>query len=493
MKKVGKYLAISMLLLLGLCCVGVLYIFFIPNASLFNITYINHNNQIKSSVYNAEEISHVVVNSRAYDVEVVASNNDEIQLEVYSNSFGFTLTKNENVNLSASVSNSVLTFNVKESYGAAIKNNSRIKLHVSSNFPVDLTLSNKSATTIINSDDVKIKNLTYSSNNGNFYFNKGQINETINLDINKANFYISNTVKTNINNVKLKLSSGKFYANNQKLGEVELLKNSRGVVNIKECTRFTENISSAGGQINIEKASYVNILTSDSIISINEITDGANIELTASGKVSIQTLKTISSIKTNSGDIFVNNAESNLTLHSNSGNIKVNSAQTIVSVNTISGKAEIFFNENAESFKNSTDGFTYRVLNARVKNGTLIATGVEHLGLVKDAEGVDVGEGVEITGSGKITIKMNNVFGENQIIGNNGNVNMVINKQSVYTLLTESETGNVRVNLTQIIQYGGYNTTTLTETNVNCKNSENKLSVKTTNGSLFVYDTNFAN
>ena len=40
MKNVWKYVTISFLLLLGLGCAGVLYIFFVPGADIFHITYI---------------------------------------------------------------------------------------------------------------------------------------------------------------------------------------------------------------------------------------------------------------------------------------------------------------------------------------------------------------------------------------------------------------------------------------------------------------------
>ena len=97
MKSFGKYLTISLLLILGLGCVGVLYLFFIPNSSLFNITYINHHKKYNSKLYTPSEINHIVVNSRSYDVVVEATDNDQIKLEVDSRSFGFVLTKNQNL------------------------------------------------------------------------------------------------------------------------------------------------------------------------------------------------------------------------------------------------------------------------------------------------------------------------------------------------------------------------------------------------------------
>ena len=97
MKNVVKYVTITLLMLLGLCCVGVLYLFFIPNSSIFNITYINHSELSTSKVYAANEVSHVVLNSRAYDIQVVSTKKENVKVEVFANSFGFVLTKNENV------------------------------------------------------------------------------------------------------------------------------------------------------------------------------------------------------------------------------------------------------------------------------------------------------------------------------------------------------------------------------------------------------------
>ncbi len=487
MKKVGKYLVITLLLLLGLCCVGVLYLFFIPNSNLFNITYINHNKLIKSDIYSTEDVEHIVINSRAYDIEIVTAKEDEIRLEVFSNSFGFVLTKNENPNLTTSIKNKILTFDVKEPYGAAINNNSYVKLFLSPEDAVDLTINNKSASTKINSENLIINNLTYSTISGNFDFKSGSITGDMNLDINRSTFKIYENVTTNKNNLKLKVSSGKLYAEKEELGNVEVLENNRGVISLMNCSRFTEKVKSAGDQIYLNKASYVNILTSDTNVTVNEVTDGADIELTGSGKVNVTTLKAISIIKTNSGNISVTNAESNLTVHSNSGNIKVDSANTLVSTKTKSGNINITFNENAKSYKDSTASTIYRMLIAKIEDGQLTATGVEHIGVTSDSEGI------EITGKGKVKLAMHNVYGSNEIVGNNGNINAIINKDSVYTLTTISETGSVRVNLTQIIQYGGYTLKESTQTNVNCKEVANDtLVISTTKGNLSVLDTNFA-
>ena len=486
MKSFGKYITISLLLILGLFCVGVLYLFFIPNSSLFNVTYINHHKKYNSNLYTASEINHVVVNSRSYDVFVETTDKDEIKLEIDSRSFGFVLTKNEQLDFTATVKDKVLTFDIKEPYGAAVKNNSSITLKLSSTRSVDLTLNNTSATTTISSDKVLINNLNYSSKSGEMNFEKATINGKMNLNINKGKFTISKDVVTSKNDMTLKLTSGRIYAKETVLGDVEILKNNRGIITLNECERLTQNAPTAGGVIKINKASYMNFLTGDTKITVNEISQGADIEIKKSGSIKIGTLKSISIITTKSGNITIDNAESNLTAHSDTGNITVKKATTIVSTKTNYGQISVTFGDEVKSYSESADGFFYRVLNAEIKNGKLTAKGVDHLGIVSE------NEGIKVTGNGRINLTMNDVLGGNEVLGKNGSVNIVVNKDSKYALMTKSESGNVRVNLAQIIQYNGYTDKAFTQTNVNCETSTNTFVASTNDGDLKILDTNFA-
>lgn len=485
MKKVGKYLIITLLLLLGLCCVGVLYLFFIPNSSLFNITYINNNSTIKSSYYDHTGISEIELNSRSYDIEIVEAKNERIYCEVYSNSFGFVLTKNETASVSASLSNNTLTFNVKEPYGFATKNSSYIKLYVPASISFDLTLNNKSATTSINSSNIKVNNLEYSTEKGKFNFTNGTILGSLNLNLNKSIFTISKDVATNANNVKLKVTTGKFLAENSVLGNISIEQNSRGVINVFECNRLDESITSAGGQITITNISQINVSSSDTNITLGSVASGANIQLTGTGSVKISNINAVSYVTTNSGSVEISNSESNLTLQSDTGNIIVRSAKTTISTKSNYGNIEVYFNENADSYMNNSNA---RVLYAEIKNGTLTAAGVEHLGSVSSSAET----GIVVTGNGRVNIRMNNVYGVNSIDGNNGNVNVVVNKDSAYVLTTISTLGNVRVNLTQTTQYNGYTKKDYETTYVNCSSSSNSLLVSTNQGDLTILDTNFA-
>ena len=199
MKKVGKYIILTFLLLIGLGCVGILYLFFVPGASLFNITYINLNKKETVLAVKVSEINVINLNSRAYDVNIVPSKDDNVSVEIFSNNFGFVLVKNKATVASTSIKDNVLNIDIAEAYGFATKNNSYINLYIPSESPIDLNLSNKKAQTSINSGLIDINNLSYKTNKGNFNFKAGKINGKLSLDIGKSTFILNKNVMLNKN------------------------------------------------------------------------------------------------------------------------------------------------------------------------------------------------------------------------------------------------------------------------------------------------------
>ena len=473
MKKVWKYIIISLLLLLGLCCIGILYLFFIPNSTLFHITYVNHNKKYHSAYYQADEVSHISLNSRKYNVNVLSSEEDTIYVELYCNSFGFVLTKNENPEISSFLRDQVLTFNIKETYGFAIHNESYVNLYLPKSKTFNLELTNEKAETKIKSSDVHINNLSYKTNKGDFKFVAGTIDGTLLLNLNKSHFEISPNVQTNSNNVELKLTTGRFKSNNI-LGNVEIKENKRGVISINECYNLRAITATSGGQIYINKTSFVNVVSSDTIINIDTVEHVADITLTKSGSITINNLQDNSFLATTDGKIVVNNAASSLVLSSTHGNILVKSAKDKVNVSTQYGTAEIYFSEDA----------TNRTLYAKIHDGKLIANGVESVG----SADIDSSQGINITGNGRINLTMKNVLGTNKINGKNGNIFIIVESTAEYILKTSSSTGNVRVNLCQISNSKGYTTKSEVETKVNCSSSSNNLTVRTENGDLTLLD-----
>ena len=121
-----------------------------------------------------------------------------------------------------------------------------------------------------------------------------------------------------------------------------------------------------------------------------------------------------------------------------------------------------------------------------MKNGKLNAKNLESITLM-------------ITGNGRADLYLSDVVGTSYIKGNTGSIFIKVNKLSKYKLLTTSET-DVRVNLAQIPEFGGYTDKVLEQPiYVNCTEAEhtqnystNYLEVSTTTGKLTILDTNFA-
>lgn len=488
MKKIWKYIVISLLLTLGLFCVGILYIFFVPGATLFNITYINYNKHQESNKYLADYASNIVINSRAYETKVYYSEDETIYLKAYSNSFGFVHKANNRFEVKTKQDYSTLTFTVIEPHGFATNNNSYIELFLPETQTYNLTISNFKAKTTINSAKVKINNLTYSTTKGDFNFAKGELKGNLNLNLNKSDFKISKDVITNENDVNLKISTGSFSARNSNLGDVSISSNTRGKINLGECKDIRSNHKSSGGQISATKVQHVSITAGDTIVSLDEVTNAASIDMKNSGRVSIKKLSGVSSISTNSGNINLGTTLSPVTVKSESGNIKITDAYKTISLTSNYGDSTVSFSESAPSYTENTSS---RVLYASIRNGSLTANGIEHIGEVNNSTESSTG-GVKIRGNGRVLLNMNNVYGVNSASGNNGNLKIVLNKASQYILNTQSSGGSVRVNLTQISEYNGYTNKELRTTCVNCSSSQNTLTATTGYGYLTVLDTNFA-
>ena len=152
MKKFWKYFTLTILFLLGLGCVGVLYLFFVPSSTLFGLAYITHNSTIESESYTINELNEVEIVSRNYNVNIVPTEENSVSAKVYSNAFGFVPAKSENVKITSKVNlaTNTLTFNISEPYGAMFKASSKIDLFIPSSKIIDLTITNRNAKTVKN-------------------------------------------------------------------------------------------------------------------------------------------------------------------------------------------------------------------------------------------------------------------------------------------------------------------------------------------------------
>ena len=471
MKKFWKYFTLTILFLLGLCCVGLLYLFFVPNSSLFGIRYISYNHNVNSLAYSIENVETISLNSNAYKVKLVSSEENKISVKLYTNSLGFVLNKNKDALITSSLKDNILTFNITEPTGALFHNSSYIELTIPKSESVNLNIKNNKADLTLDNNNIHINNLTYTTDSGDFILKQASISGTLNLNLNRATFTVEKTVITNSNDVVLNMTSGKFDAEHSSFKNITIESNTRGIVIAKSCENITQETTSAGGRISINTAGFVSVNSSSTNVYIDTITNGANINLTGTGDIKITNLTESSYLSTNSGNINIINANSHITIKTNSGNITIPNAKSTLDVQTEYGTINISYSDTA----------TNRSLSAILNDGKIIASGLEKINLV-------------INGNGRAPIDMKDVIGSSSVVGNTGSVFIKVNKNSVYKLKTESE-GSVKVNLAQISQYGGYTTGILTTTYVNCDSSDyknNTLEVSTKTGNLTILDSNFA-
>lgn len=480
MKKVGKYVIISFLLLLGLACVGVLYLFFVPNSNLFTITYISNNQKYFSEEFDSSAVSSIILSSDSYDVKVSKSESEEIQVVVYDNSFGFTLTKYKKATISSSLKDNILTFNILEPKGATLDNSSYVELKIPNlESGINLSLKNNKAPTEINAE-INLNSLSYSTENGDISISACSLLGNLEFNLNKADLTMHESVKTNENAVSLRLTTGSFKAEQSVLGDVTIKSNERGVVLLNECHNLKEEIAEAGGRIEAKKVFNVKISTSDTNVYIKTITGGASIKLTT-GDIEIDELTGYSALTTTSGSITVKKANSNLLLESVDGDITVSNAFKTTTANTDNGNINIYFDETAEAYNpSSTDIKSRELISTINNNGKLTASGVDH------AE-------INLKNNGRLDLTFRDVLGANTIAGRNGEVFVKVDTTDSYKLTTKSDAGSVRVNLAQISEHGGYKTKEIKTTNVNgCPdNTKNTLVITTVDGNLTVLDSLF--
>ena len=486
MKKFWKYFTLTILFLLGLGCVGVLYLFFVPTSTLFSIAYTTQNETIISEKYKTENLVEVQLLSNNYNVNVIATETEEVSVKMFSNAFGFVKAKNENASIISNYNSdkNIAKFEVIEPSGFIFKGSSYINLYIPNNKELDLTIKNNKATTVLELSETGVKTLSYTAENGKAQLESGKVTTLLNLTLNKSNFEISEDAIVNEADVKLSVTTGKFDAYNSTFKDIDIVKNDRGVILLKSCNNITENVETAGGRIEAEEASYVNVKSSETNVYITKITNGAIIELSGSGKIKIDELSgAASTLQSGYGSININKVNSEIYVKTTNGSIDVSNAYLLINLLIEgSGKATIKFAEDAEHHNSNNRA---RSVYALLKSGTLHCTGIEN---------------VDASSSGNSSIYANfiNLYGENEINNTNGSTSIVINKDSVYKLTTNPDkdtVASVRVNLSQIAEYNGYTNKSRKDVWVNCEenaNLGNTLTVANETGSILILDTNFA-
>lgn len=444
MKKFWKYFAIVILSLIGLCAIGLLYLFIVPNSSLFGICYISYNENFSSNIYNVDEnsIGQIVMTSRDYDVEITTTDDRSVYVKVFANSFGFVLKKNSHVNIDTTLLAGKLTINVTEPNGACIPNNSKIKLYVPEDYEINLSLNNNNAKTKIDSQHLIVASLSGKTKNGKFDITKCTITGDISATVNRGNFTIGENVALDNNNVEFNSNTGNFYGEKSTFGNFVVKSNNRAMIKIYACEKFTLNQKSAGGSVKINTLQEIEVNSSDTNLDIDTIITGASITLTKSGKVNIKEIHALATIQTRDGNITIDKATNALSLTTkHNGNIILKKTTASVLAETVYGDISVYFDAEAESYQYNTGA---RKLQASTVDGQIIASGVENVS-------------VDITGTGKASIYMNNVFGENKVSAGKGSAYIEFANESAFTLNTTAETGKFNINYLTLSNVGHEN------------------------------------
>ncbi|MBR1987513.1 MAG: DUF4097 family beta strand repeat protein [Clostridia bacterium] len=474
MKGIFRFIIIALIATLGLAMVGVLYLFFIPNATLFGIDYISLNKVYRSQAYNAEKIETIDLSSRAYEVRIVPTDSKNISVKIYANTLGFVKKKYSEVKLDATITGSVLDMNVSEPHGFAWKNDSYIELYLPQTKSYNLTLNNASSKTYLTSAKLKVKEFEYTTNTGNLYLENLEISQGIDLNLSKAKCYMEGNVKLNNNDIELSMSAGDLVAPKCSFKNVTVNKNKGGTIEIKSCEIFTAKVN-AGGRYSVGTADIVNIVSEDTNVNIGTITKGCSITLTKSGKVEVTNVNCpAASIETDTGSIKVKNANEAIRLKSIEGDIVVNNATKLVTAENEYGNIDITFKSDLDSYTKDT---TYRSVDLKNYNGKVSVHGVDNIKL-------------KISNKGRANIEMNNVLKASTISGNIGDISVVINKDAKFNLSATGTTGSINVNFLEFEQSGGYTEDSIPDiVQINGGSSENSLTITNKKGDIKVLDT----
>lgn len=480
MKKVGKYLTITILLLTGLFFVGLLYLFFVPKSSLFGITFISYNEKSLSEYYDISQVEKIVINSRSYDVNIESSTNSKVYAKVLNNSLGYVLKENKDLKIGENLSNNTLTLTIIEPYGVAFKNSSSITLYIPKNNEVDLVLKNKNANVKVDDENVTIRNLSYSAEKGNFDLKQATITGKLNLNLHKVDFDISSKAVLNSCDVDLKITTGSFDSSSSTIGNLNILENDRGVILLHNCATLTQLKQTSGGRIEANSVDKLSFYGTDTNLYIEKIVNGANVNIT-SGDIKITSLSGTSDIITTSGNISIKKCASKITTLTEDGNIKIEKAYNKTSATTNSGDVTVHFASDAGYANDINKDLRY--LKVITKSGNVRATGLNSAN-------------IKATSSGKIDVSFANFGDEIKLISsissNKGSIYVRVKQPSAY-ILNSTTKGSSRINLSQTEVYNGWTDKKISNKLINCSavtENTNQITIKSTSGNILMHDDN---
>ena len=123
--------------------IGLLYLFFVPNSTLFNITFISRNNKALSETFHYNDVQLVKLNANRFDIQICESPNNDIYVQTLDKTLGYTTVKNKDMSIKSEFINNVVTYTITEPTGALFKSSSYIKLFIPNQKSIDVEIYNQ--------------------------------------------------------------------------------------------------------------------------------------------------------------------------------------------------------------------------------------------------------------------------------------------------------------------------------------------------------------
>ena len=429
MKKAFKigfiYLGVILLALLATTVFCAAFLFFYRDGNIFGIKYISaKDTMFVKQERDISDIKTIDVTSSDFDVSIVVDKNVKTVVgAMHVEMFGYAFESKAHAKFEMNYNDITKTaaFTSKEPQGWLNRKGSYISISIPDewvdNYCNIIVKTGKGDIVVGNNLTLKTNNLSIESVKGDADIVNTTINNSINLNCGKGLFYIDDKCSTTseiyallgVNSGKINLSqvnTEKF-----KIGSVEIIKNKKGLIGIKNAIDIltSQNIN-GGGEIQIGEVDCIDFKSLDTDVKIVKINSTSRIGLTGVGDVYVKECYGQLDIEGYNGSIKIDTITKPLIVSSNQGNIKVSDAFTLVSAESKYGNIDITFNNNAGEYDSTTES---RAVNATTKDGHITVNGLQK-GLVN------------ATGSGRISLYYNKVVKDNEINAGSGAVYIVV-------------------------------------------------------------------
>jgi len=431
-------------------CAG--FLFFYRDGNIFGIQYINMNQRIfAKETSDMSGVENIEINCKDFDVIVrVNPNVDNVIGAMRNKVFGYTKKSKAQAKFVLQYNEVTKTavFTATEPSGWLNKSDAYIEIAIpetlaDSGLNLEFNTS-KADVTIGGENDWNCGKLNIKSSKGDTKIKNTTINGELNFDIGSGSISVASNCATEAEiDAKLKVGSGtidltKIDESKFKLNIVEIVKNSRGEINILKTKQVvTDGNINGGGKVKVKEVEFIDFTSLDTSVYVGKILGNvkARIKLTGNGKVVIN--QTICDLEVNAGNgsVKINEAFETLALSTEHGDISVLKTIKLVSAATVYGNIEINFADSALDYVDTSinNSNKNRAVIATTKNGHIMITGLQN-------------GHITATGNGRISLNYNKVVGDNEINGKLGEVNIIVpnpssntSNECAFNLTIESE------------------------------------------------------